>query len=49
MLWMTTMNVDDPDHRDLNEIYRKMLAVGAPPGRYTDHFLLLSSFVGLMC
>jgi hypothetical protein len=30
LLWMTTMNVDDPDHRDLNEIYRKMLAAGAP-------------------
>lgn len=30
MLWMTTMNVDDPDHRDLNEIYQKLLAAGAP-------------------
>jgi hypothetical protein len=30
MLWMTTMNVDDPDHRDLNEIYEKMLAAAAP-------------------
>jgi hypothetical protein len=30
LLWMTTMNVDDPDHRDLNEIYQKMLAAGAP-------------------
>jgi hypothetical protein len=30
MLWMTTMNVDDPDHRDLNEIYKKLLAAGAP-------------------
>ncbi len=30
MLWMTTMNVDDPDHRDLNEIYQQLLAAGAP-------------------
>ena len=30
LLWMTTMNVDDPDHRDLNEIYQKLLAAGAP-------------------
>jgi hypothetical protein len=30
MVWMTSMHVDDPDHRDLNEIYQKMLAAGAP-------------------
>lgn len=30
LLWMTTMHVDDPDHRDLNEIEAKMLAAGAP-------------------
>ena len=30
MLWMTSMSVDDPEHRDLNEIYQKMLAAGAP-------------------
>jgi hypothetical protein len=30
LLWMTTMNVDDPDHRDLNDIYPKLLAAGAP-------------------
>jgi len=30
LLWMTTMGVDDPDHRDLNELYQKMLAAGAP-------------------
>ena len=30
LLWMTTMYVDDPDHRDLNEIYPKLLAAGAP-------------------
>jgi hypothetical protein len=27
---MTTMHVDDPDHRDLNEIAPKLLASGAP-------------------
>ena len=26
MVWMTTMHVDDPEHRDLNEISTKMLA-----------------------
>lgn len=30
LLWMTSMHVDDPDHRDLNDIYKKMLAAGAP-------------------
>ena len=30
MAWMTTMFVDDPDNRDLNEIYQKLLAAGAP-------------------
>jgi hypothetical protein len=29
MVWMTTMHVDDPEHRDLNEISTKMLAAGA--------------------
>lgn len=27
---MTTMHVDDPEHRDLNEISTKMLAAGVP-------------------
>jgi len=27
---MTTMNVDDPDHVDLNVVAAKMLAAGAP-------------------
>lgn len=30
LLWLTTMFVDDPDHRDLNAIADKMLAQGAP-------------------
>ncbi len=30
LLWMTTMYVDDPQHRDLNTIAAKMLATGAP-------------------
>jgi hypothetical protein len=30
MLWRTTMNTDDPDHRDLNEIGGKMLELAAP-------------------
>ena len=30
MLWMTTMHVDDPDHRDLGVLYPKLLAAGAP-------------------
>jgi hypothetical protein len=29
-LWKTTMNIDDPDNRDLNEVYKAMLAAGAP-------------------
>lgn len=29
-VWMTTMNVDDPDHRDLNLYYKEMLAAGSP-------------------
>lgn len=34
MLWRTTMNSDDPDHRDLNQIAGKMLELGAP---FFDH------------
>ncbi|MDB6093578.1 MAG: hypothetical protein JWM32_1140 [Verrucomicrobia bacterium] len=30
LAWRTTMDVDDPDHRDLNIIYPKLLAAGAP-------------------
>ena len=30
LLWKTTMFVDDPENRDLNELYQKMLAAGAP-------------------
>jgi hypothetical protein len=30
LLWMTTMFVDDPDHRDLNVIATTLLAKGAP-------------------
>jgi len=29
-LWKTTMVVDEPDQHDLNELYPKMLAAGAP-------------------
>ena len=29
-LWHTIMNVDDPDHRDLNTIAAEMLAAGSP-------------------
>ena len=29
MLWKTTMVVDDPDHRDLNNVYKEMLAAGS--------------------
>lgn len=29
-LWVASMSVDDPDHRDLNTFYKAMLAVGAP-------------------
>jgi hypothetical protein len=29
LLWVTTMHVDDPDHRDLNEIAPQLLATGA--------------------
>ena len=29
MLWVTTMHVDDPDHRDLNELAPQLLAAGA--------------------
>lgn len=32
-LWQTSMLVDDPDHRDLNQVYEKMLAAG---GEYFD-------------
>jgi hypothetical protein len=30
VLWVTTMLVDDPDHRDLNVIAKQMLEAGAP-------------------
>ncbi len=30
VMWTTLMNVDDPDHRDLNGIFKEMLAAGAP-------------------
>ncbi len=30
VMWVALMNVDDPDHRDLNTIYKDMLAAGAP-------------------
>jgi len=30
VLWVTTMYVDDPDHRDLNTTYKLMLEAGAP-------------------
>ncbi len=30
VLWVTTMLVDDPDHRDLNVIAKQMLDAGAP-------------------
>ena len=30
VLWVTTMFVDDPDHRDLNVIVKQMLEAGAP-------------------
>jgi hypothetical protein len=29
-MWAALMNVDDPDHRDLNTIFKDMLAAGAP-------------------
>jgi hypothetical protein len=29
-LWVATMLVDDPDHRDLNVIYKQMFEAGAP-------------------
>ncbi len=29
VVWTTTMIVDDPDHRDLNGIYKQMIAAGA--------------------
>ena len=28
-MWVATMAVDDPDHRDLNTVYKDMLAAGA--------------------
>jgi len=28
-LWTTLMNVDDPDHRDFNAVFKEMLSVGA--------------------
>jgi len=30
MLWKAVMVVDDPDHRDLNQVAAKMLEAGAP-------------------
>jgi hypothetical protein len=30
VMWAALMNVDDPDHRDLNTIFKDMLAAGAP-------------------
>jgi len=33
-LWKTTMVIDDPDHRDLNQVLREMLAAGSG---YFDH------------
>lgn len=30
VMWVALMNVDDPDHRDLNGIFKDMLAAGAP-------------------
>jgi hypothetical protein len=30
VMWVATMAVDDPDHRDLNAVYKDMLAAGAP-------------------
>ena len=30
VMWTALMNVDDPDHRDLNAIFKEMLAAGAP-------------------
>lgn len=35
-LWKTTMVVDDPEARDMNELYPKMLAAGAP---FFDHHM----------
>jgi hypothetical protein len=36
LVWVTTITADDPDHRDLDSIYPRMLAMGAP---YFDHHL----------
>jgi hypothetical protein len=33
-LWKTVMVVDDPDHRDLNSVYKEMLAAGSA---FFDH------------
>lgn len=30
VMWVAMMNVDDPDHRDLNVIFKDMLAAGSP-------------------
>lgn len=30
LMWMTSISVEDPEHHDLNELYQKMLAAGAP-------------------
>ncbi len=30
VMWVALMNVDDPDHRDLNGVFKEMLAAGAP-------------------
>lgn len=40
LAWRTTMDVDDPDHRDLDLVYPKMLAAGAP--FFDRHVELLS-------
>ena len=29
LMWMTTMSISDPDHRHLDDVYKKMLAAGA--------------------
>ena len=29
VMWVAMMNVDDPDHRDLNAVFKDMLAAGA--------------------
>ncbi len=36
LMWLTTAYIDDPDHRDLNEISAQMLSQAAP---YFDHHI----------